>query len=50
MVNELDKDWGPRAKYVDDLTVMEVVPRNSPSVMGYIVNSIQAFASGNNVS
>ncbi|PFX25469.1 hypothetical protein AWC38_SpisGene9896 [Stylophora pistillata] len=50
MVNELVKDWGPRAKYVDDLTVMEVVPRNSLSVMGYTVNSINTFISDNNMS
>ena len=32
---------------MDDLTVMGVVLRNPPSVMDYIVNSIQAFASDN---
>ena len=36
-------------KYVNDLIVMEVVPRSAPSVMESIVNSIQAFALQNNV-
>ena len=38
MVNDLVKGWGPRVKYVDDLTVMEIVPRNSPSILDSIVN------------
>ena len=37
MVNDLVSSWVPRAKYVDDLTVLEVVPRNSPSVLNFIV-------------
>ena len=32
MVNDLVSSWVPRAKYVDDLTVLEVVLRNSPSI------------------
>ena len=28
MVNDLLPSWGPRAKFVDDLTVMEIIPRN----------------------
>ena len=31
MVNELISTWGPRIKFVDDLTAMEIVPKNSPS-------------------
>ena len=37
MVDDLVSSWVPRAKYVDDLTVLEVVPRNSPSVLNFIV-------------
>ena len=32
MVNDLVQSWGVRIKFVDDLTVLEVVPRNSPSL------------------
>ena len=49
MVNDLIDDWGPRTKFVDDLTAMEIIPRNSPSVMGYIVSDIQSFANNNNM-
>ena len=37
MVNDLVSSWVPRAKYVDDLTVLEVIPRNSPCVLNFIV-------------
>ena len=40
MVNDLVSSWAPRAKFVDDLTVFEVVPRNSPSLLNFIVNEI----------
>jgi hypothetical protein len=33
MVNDLISTWGPRIKYVDDLTAMEIVPRNSPNMV-----------------
>ena len=29
MVNDLLSTWSPRAKFVDDLTALEIVPRNS---------------------
>ena len=32
MVNDLVQSWGARIKFVDDLTVLKVVPRNSPSL------------------
>ena len=28
MVNDLDQSWNARIKFVDDLTVLEVIPRN----------------------
>ena len=40
---------GPRIKYVDDLTILEVIPRNSPSVMKYLVNDVNSFAHCNNI-
>ena len=49
MVNDLVSTWSMRAKYVDDLTILEVVPRNSPSYMNHIVNDIQDFAFSNNM-
>ena len=32
MVNDLVQSWGVRIKFVDDLMVLEVAPRNSPSL------------------
>ena len=49
MVNDLVSAWAPRAKYVDDLTVIEIIPRNSPSVLNYIVNDINSYACQNNM-
>ena len=31
MVNDLIRRWLPRAKFVNDLTVIEIIPRNVPS-------------------
>ena len=28
VVNDLDQSWNARIKFVDDLTVLEVIPRN----------------------
>ena len=33
MVSNLFQSWGACIKFVDDLTVLEVVPRNSPSLL-----------------
>ena len=44
MVNDLASSWAPRTKFVDDLTILEIVPRNSPSVLNFIVDDIQSFA------
>ena len=48
-VNDLVSSWFPRAKYVDDLTVLEVVPRNSPSMLNFVVNEIESYAISNNM-
>ncbi|CAB4017929.1 RNA-directed DNA polymerase from mobile element jockey [Paramuricea clavata] len=49
MVNDLLSAWGLRAKFVDDLTALEIVPRNSPSLMNHIVADIHSFAEVNNM-
>ena len=36
-MNELLPTLIPRAKFVDDLTALEIVPRNSPSEIRHIV-------------
>ena len=49
MVNDLVQSWGARIKFVDDLTVLKVVPRNSPSLLNVVVDDIHAFAFNNNM-
>ena len=49
MVNDLVQSWGARIKFVDDLTVLEVVPRNSPPLLNEVVDYIHAFAVNNNM-
>ena len=49
MINDLVQSWGARIKFVDGLTVLEVVPRNSPSLLNVVVDDIHAFALNNNM-
>ena len=49
MVNDLVQSCGARIKFVDDLTVLEVVPCNSPSLLNEVVDYIHAFAVNNNM-
>ena len=49
MVNDLVSTWSKRAKYVDDLTILEIIPRNSASYLKCIVDDIQCFSHRNNV-
>ena len=49
MVNDLVQSWGASINFVDDLTVLEVVPRNSPSLLNVVVDDIHAFAVDNNM-
>ena len=49
MVNDLVQSWGARIKFVDDLTVLEVVPRNSPSLLNEVADYIHAFAVNDNM-
>ena len=44
MVNDLVQSWGAHIEFVDDLTVLEVVPRNSPSFLNVVVDDIHVFA------
>ena len=39
------RSWPLRAKFVDDLTILEIVPRNSPPVMNFLVNDVYSYAS-----
>ena len=50
MINDLVTSWCPRAKYVDDLTVKEIVLRNSPSLLNHIVDDIHVFAVNYNMN
>ena len=40
MVNDLVSTWPKRAKYVDGLTILEIIPRNSSSYLNCIVDDI----------
>ena len=44
LVNSLAKNWHLRIKFVDDLSVFEVIPRCSPSLMPFIVNDTVHYA------
>ena len=50
MVNDLVSSWSLRAKFVNDLSVVEIVPRNSPSVLNFIVQDINQYAVTNNMT
>ena len=50
MVNDLVSSWSRRAEVVDDLSVVEIVPRNSPSVLNFIVQDINQYAVTNNMT
>ena len=48
LINSLLKDWQARVKFVDDTTLMEIVPRCSPSLLCLlctVVDEISQFAS-----
>ena len=45
LVNNLARQWNLRAQYVDNLTIVEVIPRTSRSMLPIIANSISTFAS-----
>ena len=43
LINNLVKDWEPRVKYVDDLSVLEIIPRCSTSMLPFIARDINLF-------
>lgn len=43
MVNDLVRNWPGRTKFVDDLTVLEIIPRNSISVMDMLAGEIHQY-------
>ncbi len=45
LINSLLKDWQERVKFVDDATLLEIVPRCSPSLLYNVVDEIAKFAS-----
>ena len=45
LVNRMASNCTNRVKYVDDVTVMEFVPRLSPSCLNFTVSDIYSFAS-----
>jgi hypothetical protein len=45
LTNSLLKDWQGRVKFVDDTTLLEIVPRCSPSILHVVVDEIFNFAS-----
>ena len=50
MVNDVIRRWVPRAKFVDDLTVIEIIPRNLPSILPHIVSEVRSYAVNNNIA
>ena len=45
LINSLLKDWQGRVKFVADATLLEIVPRCSPSLLCNVVDEIAKFAS-----
>ena len=43
--NNLVKDWKTRVKYVDDLSVLEIIPRCSTSMLPFVARDICSYAS-----
>lgn len=44
LVNNLARQWKIRAKYVDDLSVVEIIPGCSTSVLPFIARDIYTYA------
>jgi hypothetical protein len=49
MTNGLIADWPLRIKFVDDTSALEILPRNSISLLNYVVMDIHEFASSHNM-
>ena len=48
MINRLLRDWNVRAKYVDDTSVVEILPCNSISLLDLAVRDTHSFCNNNN--
>ena len=44
MTNNLMRSWNLRIKFVDDTTSLEIIPRNSVSLLNFATNDIYAFS------
>ena len=44
MTNNLLGSWNLRIKFVDDTTALEIIPRNSVSLLNFATNDIYAFS------
>ena len=44
MTNYLLRSWNLRIKFVDDTTALEIIPRNSASLLNFVTNDIYAFS------
>ena len=49
MTNDLLLDWNLRTKFVDDTTALEIIPRNSISLLDVAANMINDFAVSHNM-
>ena len=49
LVNRLAEDWSTRLKYIDDATVIELIPRNSPSYLPIVASDVNKFSSHRNM-
>ena len=47
LTNELLMVWNLRTKIVDDTTALEIIPRNSTSLMNIVVENVNEFAEKN---
>ena len=49
MTNKLLSDRRLRLKYVDDTSALEIIPRNSPSLLNVVASDIHKFAIAHNM-
>lgn len=49
MKNKLLSDWRLRIKYVDDSSSLEIIPRNSPSLLNVVASDIHNFTNAHNM-
>ena len=49
MSNELLIDWNLRTNFIDDTTALEIIPRNSTSLMNTVAENVNKFAEKNRI-